>query len=118
MNAGRRMFIPLVVLCMCAVPLTLRMASGETTGEALFKEHCSPCHPNGDNVVNTKKTLHRKDLELNNIKTAQDIVNQIRDPKPAPTHPQQWAGMKRFDRKTIPDDDAMKIADYILKTFQ
>jgi cytochrome c6 len=93
-------------------------ASGEKTGESLFKEHCAACHPNGSNVLNPQKTLHKKDLEANNITTAADIVRKMRNPGPFPTHPQEWAGMRMFDERTIPDDDALKIADYILKTFK
>jgi hypothetical protein len=37
---------------------------------------------------------------------------------PAPTHPQKWAGMTMFDAAKISNDEALKIADYILKTFQ
>ena len=94
------------------------MAAAETAGESLFKEHCSACHPDGGNVVNPLKTLHKKDLEANNIKTAEDIVTKMRNPGPVPTHPQEWAGMKIFDRKKMSDENALQIAEYILKTFQ
>ncbi len=95
-----------------------KMVSAEKTGEALFKEHCAACHPNGSNIVNPLKTLHKKDLDANHIETARDIVGKMRNPGPFPTHPQEWAGMRMFDEKTIPDEDALKIADYILKTFR
>jgi hypothetical protein len=45
-------------------------------------------------------------------------VRVIRNPGPAPTHPQEWAGMTMFDEKKISNEDALKIADYILKTFK
>jgi hypothetical protein len=48
----------------------------------------------------------------------EDIVKKMRNPGPAPTHPQKWAGMTMFDAAKISDDEALKIADYILKTFQ
>ncbi len=73
---------------------------------------------NGGNIVNPKKTLHRKDLDANNIKTAGDIVKKMRNPGPYPTHPQEWGGMRMFDQRTISDDDALKIANYILETFK
>ena len=95
-----------------------RALSAEETGESLFKQHCAPCHPQGNNIVNPQKTLFKKDLDANNISTAADIVKKMRNPGPFPEHPQAWAGMKLFDEGTVPDDDAMKIADYILKTFR
>lgn len=95
-----------------------KAAPEEKTGEALFKEHCATCHNNGGNILNPRKTLSRKDLNANDIVTSADIMKKMRNPGPFPTHPQAWAGMKMFDEKTITDDDALKIADYILKTFQ
>jgi cytochrome c6 len=74
----------------------------------LFKEHCALCHPDGGNIVNPKKTLHKKDREANNIKSKDDIVNLMRKPGP---------GMTTFDVKSIPDKDAKEIAEYIIKTF-
>jgi cytochrome c6 len=90
----------------------------EKSGEALFKENCSSCHPDGGNILNPDKTLYKKDREAHNIRTAEDIVKKMRNPGPAPTHPQKWAGMTMFDVTKISDDEALKIADYILKTFQ
>jgi len=90
----------------------------EKSGEALFKENCSSCHPDGGNILNPDKTLYKKDREAHNIRTAEDIVKKMRNPGPAPTHPQKWAGMTMFDATKISDDEALKIADYILKTFQ
>lgn len=85
------------------------IASGaEQTGEALFKQHCALCHVNGGNIVNVKKTLSKKDRTANGIKTSADIIKQMRNPGP---------GMTKFDEKTIPEKDAHKIADYILKTY-
>ena len=90
----------------------------EKTGEVLFKANCSSCHPQGGNILNPKKTLSRKDREANNIISAADIINKMRNPGPVPTHPQEWAGMKMFDKYNIPDDEAQKIAEYILATFK
>jgi len=100
------------------ISFEVRRASAETEGESLFKEHCSVCHPDGGNVINPLKTLHKKDLNANNIKTAEDVVKKMRNPGPVPTHPQEWGGMKIFDRKKISDEKAIQIAEYILKTFQ
>lgn len=77
-------------------------------GESLFKENCSPCHAEGGNVINPQKTLHKKDREANNIRERADIVSKMRNPGP---------GMTKFDKKTIPDEDARAIAEYILRTF-
>ncbi len=79
------------------------------TGVALFKQHCSPCHADGGNIVNPQKTLHKKDREANGVKTAADIVGKMRNPGP---------GMTKFNEKTVPDKDAKEIANYILKTFK
>lgn len=78
-------------------------------GASLFKQNCSPCHPDGGNIINPQKTLHKKDREANNVKKASDIVKKMRDPGP---------GMTKFDEKTLPDKDAKEIAEYILKTFK
>ena len=81
---------------------------GKSGGE-LFQQHCSACHPDGGNIVNPQKTLHKKDLDANKIKKPGDIVNKMRHPAP---------GMTQFDKKTVSDADAKKIASYILKTFK
>ena len=108
---------------LCAISLFLVSLTGigfseDKSGEGLFKIHCSSCHHEGGNILNPKKTLSRKDREANNIITAADIINKMRNPGPSPTHPQEWAGMKMFDKYKISDDEAQKIADYILTTFK
>ncbi len=77
--------------------------------EAAFKANCAVCHPGGGNIINPKKTLHKIDREANNVKTAAVIMSKMRNPGP---------GMTKFDKKTIPDAEAKKIAEYILKTFK
>lgn len=104
------------LLAVCC--LEVRAPSAEETGESLFKKHCAGCHPQGGNIVNPQKTLFKKDLDANNISAPADIVKKMRNPGPFPSHPQAWAGMKLFDEKTVPDDDALKIANYILATFR
>ena len=81
----------------------------EKKGEALFKQNCSPCHPDGGNIINPQKTLHKKDREANGVKKTADIVAKMRNPGP---------GMTRFDDKSLPEKDAKEIAEYILKTFK
>ncbi len=79
------------------------------SGEALFNQRCTACHPNGGNTINPQKTLRNKDLEANHIKTPGDIVSKMRNP---------GVGMPRFERDVIPDDEAMAIARYIQSTFK
>ena len=102
------------LLCVLAIAVLLPgVASTEKgqgkKGESLFKQHCSPCHADGGNILNPQKTLHKKDREANGVKTASDIMGKMRNPGP---------GMTKFDEKTIPEKDAKEIAEYILKTFK
>ena len=119
MRALRRviLFLLVVSLPLFLVCFLAKGAFAGDTGESLFKANCSSCHPDGDNILNRKKTLHKADREANKIFTAEDIIQKMRNPGPAATHPQEWAGMKMFDKDKISEDDALKIADYILKTF-
>src|SRR6185369_3216002 len=79
------------------------------SGEALFKQHCAVCHPEGGNIVNQARTLHKKVLNENGIKDWKGVVKNMRKPGP---------GMTAFDAKTISDKDAKAIAEYVLKTFK
>jgi len=81
----------------------------ESAGAKLFQQHCAACHPNGGNIIKPAMTLHKKDMDANGVKTAQDIVGKMRNPGP---------GMTRFDAKTISDKDAKEIAQYVLNTFK
>ena len=102
--------LSLVVLAVSVLgSVGIAKEGAKKSGEALFKERCSPCHPEGGNIINPRKTLNKKDREANNIKKADDIVKIMRNPGP---------GMTKFDDKTIPDKDAKEIAEYILKTFK
>jgi cytochrome c6 len=83
-------------------------AAKAKTGEELFAQHCTVCHPAGGNIINPEKPLHRKNREANGIKTAEDIIATMRNPGP---------GMNKFDEKTISDQEAQAIAEYVLKTF-
>lgn len=98
--------LPLLAGALLIIPLS---SAVEKSGEALFKQHCAPCHIDGGNIVNPKKTLHKIDREANNIKTAQDIIRTMRNPGP---------GMTKFDEQTIPSGEAKILAEYILKTFK
>jgi cytochrome c6 len=77
-------------------------------GGKLFSLYCVGCHPAGDNRIYPQKSLHPVDLRANGITTAEDIVAVIRNP---------GRGMKKYDKKTVPDADARAIASYILATF-
>ncbi len=118
MKPGSALFMSPALICLIILSLPVSNASGQISGEALFKEYCASCHRDGGNILNPKKTLQKDDREANNIKTADDIIKKMRNPGPSPTHPQDWAGMRMFDQKTIPDENARKIADYILETFK
>ncbi len=77
------------------------LAAGKS-GEALFKEKCAGCHPNGGNVMNPKLTLR-------GMRNGRIIIDKIR---------KGGGGMPSFDRKAISDADAKAIAAYIVKTFK
>ena len=81
----------------------------ESAGAKLFQQHCAVCHPNGGNIIKPSKSLHKKDMDANGVKTAKDIVGKMRNPGP---------GMNRFDTKTVSDKDAKEIAQYVLNTFK
>lgn len=91
------------------IAMGTKSPAAEKIGESLFKQHCAACHVDGGNIINPKKTLHKKDLLMNNIKSAKDIVKIMRKPGP---------GMTTFDEKTIPNDKAKEIAAYILIKFK
>lgn len=78
------------------------------SGKQLFDQHCSSCHPKGGNIVNPKKTLSKKVMAANGVKSAKDVVGKMRNPGPGMTH---------FDAKAIPDKEATSIANYVLATF-
>lgn len=89
---------------------TMLVAGGSmaASGEELFMQHCTVCHPNGGNVIKPNRTLHKKVLAREGVKDADGIVKLMRNP---------GEGMTRFETMDISDQDAKSIADYILKTF-
>jgi cytochrome c6 len=89
--------------------LLLFAASAFAGGGDIFKAKCAVCHPDGGNILKKEKTLHRKALAANNLKTVRDLVKYMRSPGP---------GMTKFDQKALPDKDAQAVAEYILKTFK
>lgn len=78
-------------------------------GEALFRQYCANCHPNGGNISDPKRTLRGPVLRSNHITRPEDIVRIMRNP---------LSRMIRFDPSTLSDRDARLIAEYILTTFK
>jgi cytochrome c6 len=103
------MYAVAVLFVCCIANASLAQKAAKSPGEAKFSELCAVCHPDGGNIVNPKKTLHKKDREANNIKTEADIIKNMRNPGP---------GMTAFDEKTVSAKDAQEIAKYIIKTFK
>ena len=79
------------------------------SGEALFKQYCSPCHPNGGNVSDPRRPLYGSALKRNHLTRPEDIVRVMRNP---------LSRMIRFDVSTLSDKDALAIAEYILTAFK
>ena len=77
-------------------------------GEALFRQFCANCHPDGANVSDPARNLHRSTLRANGINKPEDIIRIMRHP---------ISRMLRFDQSTLSDQDARAIAEYVLETF-
>lgn len=93
-------------ICTGAIVSTVR---AERSGEDLFKEHCSTCHPDGGNIINPGKTLRKDHRDAHRIISKTDIVEKMRHP---------GKGMTSWSAATLPDSEAETIADYIIKTFR
>jgi cytochrome c6 len=95
------------VLCIiaamtCTIAAGSALAAEQKNGEALFKEKCASCHPNGGNVINPKE-------QIKGMKDPKKIIGKVR---------KGGGGMPSFDQKAISDADAKALADYIIKTFK
>lgn len=107
--------LPTLAVLAIVVALVQGGCSGTTppdsgkSGQELFRIHCSGCHPNGGNVIYPQKTLDRMTLAANGITGPEGIVAVMRKP---------GRGMKEFDRRTVSERDALKIAEYVLATFR
>lgn len=77
-------------------------ASVPAKGEAVFKEKCMACHPDGGNIMNPQKSIK-------GLKDTKSIVRKVRS---------GGNGMTAFDAKAISDADAKAVAEYIVKTFK
>ncbi len=117
----RKFLIISIVFISLSYSLTVLLADDsqqQSPGESLFNEHCNTCHPNGGNILNPQRSLYPIDLEANNIRTSEDIVNKVRNIGPASVHPQSWLNMRKFDETALSHKDVLKIAEHILKTFR
>lgn len=76
--------------------------AADNRSEALFKEKCAVCHPDGGNLMNPKRALK-------GIKRVDTIIRKIRN---------GGGGMPAFDAKTISDADTGQLANYIINTFK
>ncbi|MGA7827625.1 MAG: c-type cytochrome [Geobacteraceae bacterium] len=103
-----RKALPLIVLVLTALVATLFTGCSANSGQKLFAMHCSGCHPNGSNTIHPSKTLKAAALQANMITSPEDIVDKMRNPGP---------GMPRFTEVMIPNNQAMKIARYVMNTF-
>lgn len=100
----------LLTVCLSATSGFCDTKKGEKIdGKKEFEEHCNVCHPNGGNIINPKKPLSGEALKANGIKNAKQIIAKMRNPGP---------GMTKFDEKTISNNEAKAIAEYILKSFR
>jgi cytochrome c6 len=83
-------------------------AAEQADGAAVFKARCASCHANGGNIIRKEKTLSKKDLDANGIRSEEDVLRVIRNPGPA---------MPKYDQKMLTDEEARAVARYILETF-
>ncbi|HYS42746.1 MAG TPA: c-type cytochrome [Geobacteraceae bacterium] len=88
---------------------TLAAATAFAQGQSIFKAKCASCHPSGGNTINKEKTLFKKDLDKNKLKTVNDLVKYMRNPGP---------GMTKYDMNDLPDKDAWEVAKYILQSYK
>jgi cytochrome c6 len=97
------------VLLVTLAASTLAATTVFAQGREIFKAKCVSCHPSGGNTINKEKTLFKRDLDKNNLKTVNDLVRYMRNPGP---------GMTKYDTKDLPDKDARAVAQYILQSYK
>ncbi len=99
-----------VTVCMLALVTFVSLCSAdEKNGETIFKAKCAMCHADGGNAMKPDKSLKKKDLVKNGLKSKADIVKYLRNPGP---------GMSKFDAKSLPDKDAGDVVEYMQKSFK
>jgi len=101
--------VGMAILVLVLIYRAFTVVTVAKAGEEAFIKHCGICHAEGGNRINPAKTLSRKDLNANGIKTPADVIIKIRNHRP---------GIIRFDEVMISDKEAESIAKYILKTFK
>lgn len=109
MKKSLTIVLSLALATALALPVLAAEKQKGPSGEALYKEKCAACHPDGGNIINPKKTLKKKDLVTNKLTGVKEFVAYLRKPGP---------GMNAFDEKSLPEKDAKAIATYVLKTFK
>lgn len=77
-------------------------------GKQVFEEHCASCHAKGGNRWNRDKTLSKKDMAANNVRTVEDVIGLIRKSGPL---------MPIFGPVRITSEEADAVAYYVLETF-
>jgi cytochrome c6 len=92
-----------------AAPVPSKQSTEIQTGEALFRQFCFNCHPDGGNISDPEKSLHGAALSRNRISKPEDIVKIMRNP---------MARMLPFDEKILSNKDARTIAEYVLSVFK
>ncbi|MHC1697994.1 MAG: c-type cytochrome [Geobacteraceae bacterium] len=101
-----------IVLTVCfaaANGFTATTKGTKIDGKALFQKHCAVCHPNGGNIINKKKPLSAKAMKANGVAGVKGIVAKMRNPGPL---------MNKFDEKTVSNQEAKAIAEFILKSYK
>ncbi len=105
----KKVVVAIAAALSMSVMVAPAFAEAKVDAKAEFNKHCAACHPKGGNIINAKKTLSKKSLAENGVKSEKDIVAKMRNPGP---------GMTKFDAKAVPDAEAKAIAKYILATFK
>ena len=99
-----------MILLAAAGTVSAQQKPLESSGERLFIENCSKCHPGGGNVINPAKSLQKPALEKSNLMTEAAIVRYLLNPGP---------GMPRLIHREhgLSEAQAGSIARYILGGF-
>ena len=97
-----KMHVLMVTVVSVVTMMSATSFAAGVSSEALFKDKCAACHPDGGNIMKPGATIK-------GMKNSAKIVTQIR---------KGGGGMPAFDAKTISNADAKKLAGYIIKTFK
>ncbi len=97
------------VLVLAVAGSVLAASTAFAQGREIFKTKCASCHPSGSNIINKEKTLFKRDLDRNKLKSVDALVRYMRNPGP---------GMTKYDMKDLPDKDAREVAKYIIQSYR